>query len=144
MKRAVHLIFSVVFLVLILQSCSANKSLMKIQFENNVISGQIIRLDSVPAKFHPLDTIGTCDQIFPSYPNPFSPTTSVDFNVFNDDTVSIKFFDLYGSLLNEPFRGFLMRGKYLLKLSAYNLNTGVYFVTFCNGNKGYIRKILII
>jgi len=144
MKETAHLIYFVTFLSLTWQSCSTDKTLLKIQFENEIITGQIIKTDSIPSQFNPLDTIEIRGQGFQNYPNPFSPTMSVNFNVFSDDTVSIKFYEINGSLLSEPFIGFLAKEKYLLKLFASKLNAGVYFVMVCSGNKGYMRKILIL
>ncbi|MBI5214395.1 MAG: choice-of-anchor D domain-containing protein [Ignavibacteriae bacterium] len=69
-----------------------------------------------------------------SYPNPFNPTTTVRFDVPNEEVVVIKIFNVLGqevaTLLNER----MTPGSYKLRWDASNYPTGLYMVRMQAGD----------
>ncbi len=64
-----------------------------------------------------------------NYPNPFNPTTSIKFSLANNSNVSLKVFDLKGSLAAELVNDKRDAGSYEVKFDAsvYGMSSGVYF-----------------
>ncbi|HSL90538.1 MAG TPA: T9SS type A sorting domain-containing protein, partial [Ignavibacteriaceae bacterium] len=77
--------------------------------------------------------------LYPNYPNPFNPTTSITYNLPADGHVSLKVFDVLGSevatLVNDnqisgvytiPFNGKdISSGVYICKITADNFNSSI-------------------
>ncbi|MGE5400914.1 MAG: T9SS type A sorting domain-containing protein [Ignavibacteriales bacterium] len=81
-----------------------------------------------PGKINPCQTeIPNPNTLYDCYPNPFNPTTNIEFKVSNSGLVSLKIFDLLGreiaTLLNEEKPA----GDYKIQFNGRNLSSGVYF-----------------
>ena len=124
-------------------SCSSHKAtssrIVKIPFGEQFVRGKVTPTDAL------LPTGGLSDSILtPSSPNPFSPSTTIDFNVVGDDTVRISFYDPDGRLIGEAFRGYLSAGAYRFELTQAHVNSGVYFAKFQVGNRSSTRKVMVL
>jgi len=64
-----------------------------------------------------------------NYPNPFNPTTQINYSLKEDGFVTVKIYDVIGNeittLVNEP----KSIGSYDIKFNASNLPSGVYLCT---------------
>ena len=62
-----------------------------------------------------------------NFPNPFNPTTTINYNLLKNAFVTLKVYDLLGNevaiLVNEEKQ----RGNYKLEFNGSNLSSGVYF-----------------
>jgi hypothetical protein len=124
-------------------SCSSREATLsrtaKIPFEEQFVKGAATKTTA------PLPTDGSKDSILtPSPPNPFSPSTTIDFNVAREDTVRISFYDSDGRLIGEAFRGYLPAGAYRFELTQAHVNSGVYIAKFQVGNRSSTRKVMIL
>ncbi len=90
------------------------------------------------------DSLKDAIELVPAYPNPFSPTTSVDFNVPKEDSVTISFYDVHGEFIGRAFQSYLLPGTYRFKLSEAHVNSGVYFIKCQVGDKQFTRKTIIM
>lgn len=136
--RATLIVFIPVFF-----SCSFSESTSKITeipFEEQYVRGTATKLTT------PLPTESSKDSILilPSSPNPFSPSTTIDFKVTTEDTVAIYFVDKDGKLISEAFRGYLLLGVYRFEPTELHVNSGVYFVKFQIGKSSSTRKVMIM
>lgn len=91
---------------------------------------------SLPARF----------QLYQNYPNPFNPETTVRFSVPSRSYVSLKVYNMLGSLITVLFSGEKQEGTYSISFNAdeYNLSSGVYFYRLESGNYSSTRKLLVV
>ena len=138
------LIFSIIFLVLI--SCIRNtinpetKKPDLIPFEEQYVEYQIEKLenDSISNLDYDLKTeenIIKSIQAEQLYPNPFSPTTDLNFEVFEKGDFEICLFDTTGKKISQIFTGYLDKGKYKAKQKKIHINTGIYVYIFKRDDK---------
>ncbi len=62
-----------------------------------------------------------------NYPNPFNPSTKIEFGVRISSEVSLKVYDSRGNLVETLFDGRLPEGSYIHQWNASGLSSGVYF-----------------
>ncbi len=78
------------------------------------------------------------------FPNPFNPSTQIEFTVPEMAHVNVSLFNLRGAqvmkLANRPFNP----GKHRLTLHGAELSSGVYFVRLTSGNYHKSHKILLL
>lgn len=61
-----------------------------------------------------------------SYPNPFNPTTQINFSIPNSGLVSIKIYDMIGNEVCTLINEYKSAGSYNIKFSAQSLSSGIY------------------
>ena len=96
-----------------------------------------------------LDPIYVPQQItlFPAYPNPFNPNTTIKFDVPKSDILihmSLSIFDITGRKLETLFNGKHDSGTYSVQWNASGYASGVYFVNLTFGKSSQIQKILLL
>ena len=79
-----------------------------------------------------------------NYPNPFNPTTTIQYMLSSRQFVSLKIFDVLGieieTLVNEEKPA----GNYELNWNAANLPSGVYFYRMNAGDYVQTRKMILL
>jgi hypothetical protein len=79
-----------------------------------------------------------------NFPNPFNPTTSIQYQVSGTSNVTLKVYDVLGkevaTLVNET----KVPGKYEIKFDGSNLSSGIYFYTFRTDNGFTATKKLLL
>ncbi len=79
-----------------------------------------------------------------NYPNPFNPATVINYQITNNNFVSLKVYDVLGnevaSLVNEEKPA----GKYEVKFDASALASGVYFYKLTAGSFVEVRKMVLV
>jgi len=79
-----------------------------------------------------------------NFPNPFNPSTKINFGIKNSTFASLKVFDMTGkevkSLVNEN----LAAGSYELNFNASELNSGVYFYTLKTNEFTETKKMMLV
>ena len=85
-------------------------------------------------------------RLFPPYPNPFNPTTTIRFNISAEAPyiVSIDVFDLTGRLVETLVEGFSESGFHEIKWNAENYASGVYYFKLDWGSQSQIQKAVLI
>ena len=81
-----------------------------------------------------------------NYPNPFNPSTNINFELPNDGDVRIFIYDLKGSLVDELVNGYMEAGYYNLKWDGSRKASGVYFIQMIADNGNYIKmaKMMLV
>jgi hypothetical protein len=64
-----------------------------------------------------------------NFPNPFNPTTTIDFSLASDSKVTLKIFDVLGQEVRTLINGNLAAQSHSIEFNASSLNSGVYFYT---------------
>ena len=83
-------------------------------------------------------------ELYQNYPNPFKPTTSIEYRVTSNEYVSLKVFDILGkevaTLVNERQSA----GSYKVNFNARSLSSGIYLYQLKSGNHVSSKKLLLI
>jgi ligand-binding sensor domain-containing protein len=81
----------------------------------------------------------------PSYPNPFNPSTTIQYQLPQQETVSLEVFDMAGRKVRTLIAGEQQKvGTHTMRFDASNLSSGVYFVRIQAGTFQDIQKITLI
>ena len=91
-----------------------------------------------------LVTLPTEFELHENYPNPFNPTTRIDYSLPFDSKVSLQIFDALGrevvTLVNEYQRA----GYYSIDFNASNLASGIYYYRMSAGDFIAIKKMVLL
>ncbi|MGA9119123.1 MAG: T9SS type A sorting domain-containing protein [Bacteroidota bacterium] len=81
--------------------------------------------------------------LYPNYPNPFNPTTTIAFSVSQRGNVSLKVFNLLGQEVATLVNGALEPGQKSVQFNAGNLPSGVYFYRLQSNGGSLTRKMVL-
>jgi hypothetical protein len=83
-------------------------------------------------------------ELLNNYPNPFNPSTTIEYKVIKQGGVSIKLLDILGReiavLVNEE----KSPGTYKFNYNGTGLASGTYLVKMNTGDKQLVRKIVML
>jgi hypothetical protein len=79
-----------------------------------------------------------------NYPNPFNPVTNVKFAIPEAGDVSLKIYDVTGSLVAVYLDGFVKAGYYNAEIDGSNLSSGVYFYTLRAKDFVETKKMILV
>ena len=105
---------------------------------NELLSGEDLRASeksSFPSQF----------RLFPVYPNPFNPTTTIRFNLVEiQSKVTLHILDITGRVVDELVSGELGTGEHELVWGATGQSSGIYFARLQSGSKVQSQKLILI
>ncbi len=78
-----------------------------------------------------------------AYPNPFNPTTTLEYQLKESSHVSIKVYDVIGNLVTTLLDKNITSGTHKIFFEANNLPSGVYFSQIITKNETKTIKILL-
>jgi uncharacterized repeat protein (TIGR01451 family) len=76
-----------------------------------------------------------------NFPNPFNPSTVIEFSVAAKEKVSLKVFDMLGQEVAELVNEELEPGNYHAAFNAVNLSSGVYFYRLQGSSVNLVKKM---
>jgi hypothetical protein len=80
-----------------------------------------------------------------NYPNPFNPSTSIEFSVPTDGKASLKVYNMLGQEVANLFDGTAVAGNFLkVKFDASKLSSGVYFSRLEVGGKALVKRMMLL
>lgn len=79
-----------------------------------------------------------------NYPNPFNPTTTIDYTIAENNEVSLFIYNALGQKVKTLVNKSQSAGKYSVKFDASNLASGLYFYQIKSGNFTKVHKMLLI
>jgi hypothetical protein len=82
--------------------------------------------------------------ILNSYPNPFNPTITFEFNITKNDFITVEIFNIKGELIEQLISKNLTKGNHQLNWNAVNNPSGIYFIKLSNNVKSIIEQITLI
>lgn len=82
--------------------------------------------------------------IFPNYPNPFNPTTTIKYSINLAQHVKINIFNVNGELVDEVVDQNMAAGIHTVNFDAGALSSGVYFYKVSAGEYSGIRKMMLV
>ena len=83
-------------------------------------------------------------KLYNAYPNPFNPSTKINYSVPMRSIVSLKIFDLLGNQVSELVNREIEPGTYDINFNAINLPSGVYFYRLRAGSFVETKKMILL
>jgi len=87
-------------------------------------------------------------KLYPPYPNPFNPTTTINFQLeipISGNKTFLLIYDIKGRLVEMMDQGLLKPGSYDYKWNAQNQPSGVYFIRLVqSGKHSQIQKVVLL
>jgi hypothetical protein len=82
--------------------------------------------------------------ILSNYPNPFNPTTTIQFSVSTMTIASLGIYDISGRLVETLVRGDFEAGEHEVIWNAVNHSSGIYFVKLTSGKNRSVQKLVLL
>ncbi|WP_234567705.1 BspA family leucine-rich repeat surface protein [Rhodohalobacter sp. 614A] len=91
-----------------------------------------------------MDEVITDHKLLPNYPNPFNPSTTIQYQLHEQVHVNIEVFDVAGRRVQILANELQASGNYRVQFDARQFSSGMYFVRFIAGDVPQIQKITLI
>lgn len=78
-----------------------------------------------------------------NFPNPFNPTTRIEFEIATKSAVNLTVYDLFGHPVSTLVNETKDAGRYNINFDASNLPSGIYFYKVIAGNQSMTRKMVL-
>jgi hypothetical protein len=82
-------------------------------------------------------------ELFQNYPNPFDKTTAIKYLIPDEQSVSLKVFDIFGKEVAVLVDEKKPAGEHEVNFTANNLSPGIYFYKIQAGTFSDFRKLLL-
>ncbi len=79
-----------------------------------------------------------------NFPNPFNPTTSIQYSVGSSQFVSLKIYDVLGNEIETLVNEEKTAGSYKVDWNASDLSSGVYLYRVILGGSNLFRKMILM
>jgi hypothetical protein len=99
--------------------------------------------DISAVKSNPSVTVLQFYLLYP-YPNPFNPTTTLNFQLPHDASIELNVYDVIGNLVKTLSSGWHPPGSYQIPFDASDLSSGIYLARFVAGDFHQIQKLMLI
>jgi len=86
-------------------------------------------------------------ELYPAYPNPFNPVTTIQFDIPISDVsqnISLSIFDIQGREIESLVRGHRLPGSYKVRWNANRNSSGMYFARLVSGGVTKTQKIILL
>jgi hypothetical protein len=84
-------------------------------------------------------------QLESNYPNPFNPSTTIQFMLGDDGLTSLRVYNMLGQKVMTLFDGNAQAGRlYQVKFDASSLPSGLYFAKLESGKQQMMRKMVLM
>ncbi len=79
-----------------------------------------------------------------NFPNPFNPSTTINYTLNQSGIVTLKVYNLLGQEVRTLVNGFQNAGSYHTMFNAQGLSSGIYFYRLKNQNSIQTRKMILL
>ena len=94
--------------------------------------------------YEPAKSIEKSFRLRKNYPNPFNPSTTIEFDISRTGFVELNIFDISGRKISTLVSNKLNKGTYNFRFNGLKLPSGVYFYQLVAGNYSEVRKMTLI
>ena len=78
------------------------------------------------------------------YPNPFNPSTTIQYNVEKAGNLQISVYNILGQRVTELYNGHQSYGEHMLRWDATNMSSGVYYINMELNGQVENNKVMLI
>ena len=93
-----------------------------------------------PSNFY----IPTETKLISIYPNPFNPTTKINFEIHKPQNIQLLIYDIYGRLIEVVKNEKMEIGNHTIKWDSKQNSSGIYIVKLITEKDSYSNKIFLI
>ncbi len=79
-----------------------------------------------------------------NFPNPFNPTTTVEYSLASTENVSLRVYDIIGRQVAELVSGVKSAGTHRAAFNATGMASGVYFYRLTAGNSEITKSMILL
>lgn len=79
-----------------------------------------------------------------NYPNPFNPSTTIEFSLSNSGFTTLTVYDILGQQIAQPINGNLGMGTHRFEFNAADLPSGAYFYQLVSNSHVETRKMVLL
>jgi len=79
-----------------------------------------------------------------NYPNPFNPTTTIDFSLPSNSKVELSVYNANGEQIKQLVNTELSSGAHSVTFDASNLNSGIYFYKLNTPENSTTKKMILV
>lgn len=90
------------------------------------------------------EEIPLTNALFPNYPNPFNPTTTIRYQISSQAQVTLEMYNLLGRKVGTYVNQVQQPGVYTISVNGSNLSSGTYFMRIQAGEFSQIQKMTLI
>ncbi len=111
------------------------------------VNGTIWKLpisEMITAVKPPSTSMPTTFWLAQNFPNPFNPSTTIDYQIPNNTLVTLKVYDELGRLVKTLVEERQTAGAHSLTFNASNLSSGVYFYRLAAGSFVQTKKLMLL
>jgi len=115
-----------------------------ITIPNSKISQNISEKDMAKKNIEDENSLVKSYKLYNNYPNPFNPTTRINYQIPSSNYVTLKVYDILGNLVKTLVDGYKAKGKYSINFDASSLARGIYFYQLKAGEFNSFKKMLLV
>ncbi|MDZ7724604.1 MAG: T9SS type A sorting domain-containing protein [candidate division KSB1 bacterium] len=82
--------------------------------------------------------------LYPNYPNPFNPTTTIVYDLSQASHTEMTVYDLTGRIVEQLVSTYQNAGQYSVIWNAKQCPSGVYFIRLSSGSHTSVRKVMLL
>ncbi len=79
-----------------------------------------------------------------NFPNPFNPSTTIDYTLKDEGNVSLKVYDALGRQVSDLVNGKKLAGTYSVQFNGAGLASGNYYYTLSVNGKETVKKMVLL
>jgi subtilisin family serine protease len=83
-------------------------------------------------------------ELYPVYPNPFNPATTIRYRLPENSDISLTAYNLLGQAVTTLFKGSQNAGEHRLTWNAEGLPSGIYYIVLVAGQKQTVQKAVLM
>jgi len=83
-------------------------------------------------------------KLYNAYPNPFNPSTTINFFIGDDQFISLNIYDLNGRLIKDFSIKHLLPGSHKIIWKPNNMISGIYFIELLAENFRATKKLILL
>ncbi len=96
------------------------------------------------SKNTPDNVIGFTNKLNANFPNPFNPTTKINYQIKKDGFVSLKIYNVIGQVVKELVGEFKNAGNYIVEFNGSHLASGTYYYRIESNDFVETKKMILI
>jgi len=78
------------------------------------------------------------------FPNPFNPTTTVEFSIPQSGVISLDVYDVLGRQVDSILNKYRNVGHHKVQWNASNVPSGIYFIKMQSGDYSQVKKVMLL
>jgi hypothetical protein len=83
-------------------------------------------------------------QVWPAYPNPFNPRTTIPFSIPMTQKITLTIFDALGREVVTLIDDTLSVGRHFVQWQAENMPSGLYFYRLSSNSNSATNKMILL